>query len=187
MNTKTDNQSAAKSELRRWLLRKVKAEGLAGSVLDLYCGESGKMWRDAWCDSPDYLGIDHGTPHKFAPTIKMSAERAIGNIGRQFDIIDIDPYCNPWPMLEKSLKIEGVRGIALTVCDGRTLKNGHCRGVYPFIPNTPLAYRYAEDIYLTMLKKCMSMCCKEIDDGLYYYLQRRGHFYAAFTISGEGK
>lgn len=184
MNAKTDNTNAdAKAELRNWVIDEL-ADTCKISVLDLYAGRSGQMYQKAWFRADGYLGVDVQEPHTFSRTIRASALKTLRHVRDQYTIIDIDPYANPWKMLHLAMKKQAVRGIVITACDGRTMKNGHSGSVYGFldVPDTTLAYRFAKDIYLSAVVKIAQMTCRTIDKCLYLYLDDKAYFYCAVIL-----
>lgn len=98
---KTDNSSIeTKTKLRRRVLRALAVEQNALRVLELYAG-SGRIRQACYRDVGEWQGVDID-PLSVA-TVCGDAGLAIrsgvlGDLGR-FDVIDIDPYANPWHAL----------------------------------------------------------------------------------------
>jgi hypothetical protein len=105
--TGTDNRRlSAKLELRRWILDEAAFPALR--VLDLCAGE-GHIWKAIGerYTLESYLPVDRAP--RMAGTIRApsAAKLASGLDPDRFNVIDIDPYGDPWPIwaaLEPRLK-----------------------------------------------------------------------------------
>ena len=160
---KTDNSSLqAKVAVRLWLLERIDHP----AVLDLYCGRNGQMYRNAWKRAEVYLGTDKRQPHDLAPTLRMSAERAIAGLNLDsYNVFDIDPYDSPWAIARKVLqrKNEGVVGMALTSGEGRGLKNGTMNEILrktigaSGLSNCNMMYRWRYDIMGIMVRSLLEI------------------------------
>lgn len=124
-NTKTDNSDERlKLDVRRWLAEQFDV----WRVLDLYCGEQGRMYQGLGHRASDYFGVDKFRPHKLAATVKMSAERASQQLRLDdYNLFDVDCYASPWVVARTICRRRGPGrfGLALTSGEERGLKNGH--------------------------------------------------------------
>lgn len=124
MVTKTDNSSVdLKLGIRRWVASQIDG----WSVLDLYCGASGEMYKGIWHKAHRYFGTDKYSPHSLAPTARMSAEMATQSLNLdEFNIFDVDCYASPWIVARRILRRRGPGrfGLILTNGESRGLRNG---------------------------------------------------------------
>lgn len=89
--------TTAKLALRRWALNAVRP----ARVLDVFAGIDGEMYRGAWRDADEYLGIDErwssdderdrlvGDSYKILRSIDLAP----------WNIFDVDCYGMPWEVL----------------------------------------------------------------------------------------
>lgn len=121
----TDNSNEAlKLEVREWLASHFDE----WRVLDLYCGEQGRMYQGIWSRAAEYFGVDKFRPHKLAVTARMSAERAAQQLRLDdYNLYDLDCYDSPWGVARTILRRRGPGrfGLAMTSGEERGLKNGH--------------------------------------------------------------
>lgn len=126
MNTRqTDNSNETlKLEVRAWLLEQIQP----AQVLDLFCGQAGRMWSGVWRSADSYFGVDKHSPHCLAQTVRMSAERAVKSLDlNRYNLFDIDTYSSPWLIARRICRRRGpgTFGLALTSGEFRGLENGH--------------------------------------------------------------
>ncbi len=120
MNTKTDNgDHAGKILIREEALA---AAGKAPKVLDCYAGE-GVMYQAVWCRASSYLGVEkrfaRRAGHPAGRCWRGNNETLIAKAMQQepWDVVDLDAYGNPWPMLRKVLKLAtGKRLVVPATC-----------------------------------------------------------------------
>lgn len=120
----TDNQHdsvAAKLQLRENVVRELRAQGAPVSVLETHCGLEGVM-SAAWSTADSLTGIDvryrFPDPRRRFIGDAMTVLRAI-DLGA-FNVFDLDPYGQPWPLLlalERRAWSRGELG-AVVVTDG---------------------------------------------------------------------
>jgi hypothetical protein len=120
----TDNTNEEmKLAVRRWLGRRVDG----WRVLDLYCGEQGRMYQGIWSEAIRYFGVDKYRPHNLAPTARMSAEKASQQMNlADWNLFDVDCYSSPWAVARMICKRRppGRYGMALTSGEARGLRGG---------------------------------------------------------------
>ncbi len=124
-NRGTDNsEERLKLAVRRWLADQFDD----WRVLDLYCGEEGRMYQGVWSEASSYFGVDKFRPHSLATTVKMSAERASQQLRLDdYNLFDVDCYASPWAVARTICRRRGPGcfGLAMTSGEERGLKNGH--------------------------------------------------------------
>lgn len=115
---KTDNVSlASKIAIRTWLLKRMGFRAVR--VLDT-CAGAGHVWRtmrdhvtvEAWCRCD--------IKPRTAGTLSMTATQAIRSLGMaDFNVIDIDPYGEPWEPYGEPLWSNGKIGVSAWSQTGR--------------------------------------------------------------------
>lgn len=101
-------------------------------VLDCFAGE-GHMYKMIWRDvCSSYLGFDkrfsRSGASKDGECWRGDNERLIVNgMRRSWDIVDLDAYSNPWPLLRKVAKLSHVDDIVVTATCGldRSIRSGN--------------------------------------------------------------
>jgi hypothetical protein len=93
--TKTDNRSLrSKVELRRWLLDRMGLTRVR--VLDV-CSGAGYIWSEMekYVDIATWVKVD--IKPRAPGTLRMTSMQAVTSFPlEEFDVIDIDPYGEPW-------------------------------------------------------------------------------------------
>lgn len=100
---KTDNVSlASKVAIRRWLLSRMGLTSV--NVLDT-CAGAGHVWKTMAQHLTIAQWVRCDIKPRQAGTLKMSATDAIRTLPvHHFDVIDIDPYGEPWEPYRELLK-----------------------------------------------------------------------------------
>lgn len=125
--SKTDNTNIRlKLSIREWAGTRLGEEW---RVLDLYCGSEGRMYSGIWYKAADYFGVDKNVPHKLANTCRMSAEVASQQLNLDdYNVFDIDPYSNPWPVARQIIRRRGAGKFAMILTSSEYRGNGFAFG-----------------------------------------------------------
>lgn len=130
--TQRDNTDlAAKLLVREAALQ---AAGDRPGVLDLFAGQ-GHMYRHVWgAAAGAYLGVDKlysrpaGDPagECWRGENELLVVQAMAHARGSWDIVDLDAYANPWPLLRRVLRLSAARRLVVTATCGiiRPMRTG---------------------------------------------------------------
>lgn len=99
------------------------AAGPGARVLDCYAGE-GHMYRNVWHEAAEYLGIEKRFARpKDSPAGRCMKGDNVTLLGRamqisEWNVVDLDAYGNPWPLLRKVLKLARGQRLVVTLTCG---------------------------------------------------------------------
>lgn len=143
------------------------------SILDLFCGEEGRIFYAVWNQAKKYLGFDLH-PHSLAPTVKGDNEKLIKMVNLDnFQVFDIDAYSNPYILLDYILGHHSGLEIEVILTDGMSMcynNSNFIKQIVGFVHR--LLRNWRKDVIKIIINKLLKKHGWTLKESLYIALNK---------------